>query len=291
MTKKTTFNLVQAALAAAANLFRLSVVMTASVLLAPDAFAVSLYAQDSLGNQLYLVDTDNLGSPQLIGAFSGFGPLGDIAMLATASATELYMVDRADGRLLTVDRTTAAIVSAVTLDVAIPVQPRGLDLSPDGILYAVTVQGSLELRTVNPATGVTTIVAPIGIYGIEAIAFAPDGTLYAAGSPTSRQVSDYLYRINPVTGALTTIARMGIVDIDALAFGTDGFLYGADSDVNAADLYRINPASGALTNLGSTGVYGLNGLAVNLPAVPIPAAAWLFGSALGVMGWMRRKSA
>jgi hypothetical protein len=26
-------------------------------------------------------------------------------------------------------------------------------------------------------------------------------------------------------------------------------------------------------------------------AIPVPAAAWLFGSALGLLGWMRRRAA
>ncbi|MGI9341666.1 MAG: VPLPA-CTERM sorting domain-containing protein [Gammaproteobacteria bacterium] len=30
---------------------------------------------------------------------------------------------------------------------------------------------------------------------------------------------------------------------------------------------------------------------VSLTAVPVPAAVWLFGSALGILGWMRRKTA
>ena len=38
------------------------------------------------------------------------------------------------------------------------------------------------------------------------------------------------------------------------------------------------------------GTYSLTTLgAWSIAVVPIPAAAWLFGSALGVMGWMRRK--
>jgi hypothetical protein len=29
----------------------------------------------------------------------------------------------------------------------------------------------------------------------------------------------------------------------------------------------------------------------NVGVIPIPAAAWLFGSALGLLGWIRRKKA
>ena len=32
-------------------------------------------------------------------------------------------------------------------------------------------------------------------------------------------------------------------------------------------------------------------LSLGFTAVPVPAAVWLFGSALGVLGWMRRKAA
>jgi len=34
-----------------------------------------------------------------------------------------------------------------------------------------------------------------------------------------------------------------------------------------------------------------SGLGPLVPTVPVPAAVWLFGSALGLLGWMRRKTA
>jgi hypothetical protein len=32
------------------------------------------------------------------------------------------------------------------------------------------------------------------------------------------------------------------------------------------------------------------GLVINPVVIPVPAAVWLFGSALGLLGWMRRKA-
>ncbi|MGI9318021.1 MAG: VPLPA-CTERM sorting domain-containing protein [bacterium] len=58
-----------------------------------------------------------------------------------------------------------------------------------------------------------------------------------------------------------------------------------DQTLNFLDVDRVE-----FTSLGSTpNPFGIDELNVNV--VPIPAAVWLFGSALAGLGWMRRKPA
>ncbi len=163
--------------------------------------------------------------------------------------------------------------------------PRGFDLSPDGILYGIFPS---SLRTIDPATGSSTFVANCCTVGFEAIAFSNDGTLYAVGGgPVS------LYTLSRSTGQLTLIGALeGVVDIDALTFA-GGFLYGADprSD-HDADLFRIDPATTGVLNLAKTGVTGLNRLAAAPAVVPLPSDFPLFGTGLGILGflgWRRRR--
>lgn len=51
-------------------------------------------------------------------------------------------------------------------------------------------------------------------------------------------------------------------------------------------IYSTNPVLGTPTSLANPAAFQVN---VELSQVPVPSAVWLFGSALGVMGWLRRK--
>jgi hypothetical protein len=51
---------------------------------------------------------------------------------------------------------------------------------------------------------------------------------------------------------------------------------------------------GAIFSIGNglpLGVPNTGGEAMKFQVVPVPATAWLFGSALGLLGWARRRAA
>jgi len=217
-------------------------------------------------NKLFSVSTPP-GNPALIGTVN----VGtDLYELVAASPTRLYTFDRAGNTLITVDRFNAQVLGTVQLDQDVFSTRRGFDLSPAGVLYGLLP--GMQLRTIDPLTGNTTFIANVtGAARVEAMAFAPDGTLYAAGSADDNATSESLYRLSTTTGELTYIGLMAVPDLDALTFGADGFLYGTDSEAGlTTHLFRIDPTTAAVDDLGDTGVIGANGIvAISQPTVRI----------------------
>lgn len=249
-----------------------------------NANAVQLYLLNQFDANLYTTDTSSVSSSALLGSVS----IGtDVVELVTVSGNTLYTVDRDSEKLITISATDASVLASVTLDQDITGHPRGYDLSPiDGLLYGVLP--TMGLRTIDPVTGSTSLVTALtGANSIEAIAFAPDGTLYASAGP-SNTVGTHLYTVNTTTGVMSLIGSMGI-EIDTLTYASDGYLYGAQSGPGRTDLYRIDPSDGSRISLGDTGVDSIVGIT---SAVPIPAAVWLFSTGLlGLIGVARRTTA
>ncbi len=219
----------------------------------PDLYALS--ARDHTLHGLRLDGAITRSTP--IGRIAPVGDRADLAMLTSAGDGLAFTIDRRANVLHTLRLTDAAVVASVRLDMDVWVTRRGLARAPDGRLFALLP--GMELRTIDPATGATAIIGPIsGATMIEALAFSPDGELFALGGAGTK-FSNALYRVDTLTAEATHLADLHVPDADALAY-LDGSLYAADSDGSDAQLWRIDPATGTLVSLGPTGIATLNGL-------------------------------
>jgi hypothetical protein len=128
---------------------------------------------------------------------------------------------------------------------------RGLAFSPEGTLFAIagTADVARPIHTIDPQTGVATLVGSTGLKGVCALAFSPDGTLYGWDiGDVNLAGAVGLVTLDPLTG-LATDVNPAVGDgnelIMSLGFGPDGTLYGA-----AESLFRVDMGTGELTLVG-----------------------------------------
>ena len=199
---------------------------------------------------------------ELLGEIEAQVPYGNLTSMATLDATHIVMTDRDNDALVTIDVTIPAAVSSVPMDQDYGVIRRGFDITPDGVYYGVFCpdqppDGIMKLRTIDPGTGVTTLIAEItGVGRAESIAVALDRTIYACGHPDNGP-SAYLYTIDVQTGAASMIAPLlDAYDVDGLTLAPDGYLYGSDTTTDGLgdDLYRIDPNDGSVTVFANLGI-------------------------------------
>jgi hypothetical protein len=142
-----------------------------------------------------------------------------------------------------------------------------LALSPDGTLYSMCGTlffGDQQLATIDQNTGLADLFGmPVPGLSVMAMAFGPNGTLYAVGGcnpdpftfeciPGSANYNS-LYKVDPSTGAFTLIGPTGAPQLFMdLAFDRKGKMLGVTTTVNPsgtpAILYRIDPTTGQATN-------------------------------------------
>ena len=156
-----------------------------------------------------------------------------------------------------------------------------LALSRSGTLYSMcgALFGDQQLATVDRKTGQATLFGvKVPGLAVMAMAFAPDGVLYAIGDCNPDPNAHFectagsdpnfnsLYRVNKATGAFTRVGGTGAAQFFMdLAFDRDGKLFGVTTTLNPstvpAILYRINLATGKATKtvnlVGSNYVMGL----------------------------------
>jgi hypothetical protein len=158
-----------------------------------------------------------------------------------------------------VDESDPSTFEQILASVEIRVQSTGAAIGLTGIafnpmtdtLYGVTVNSTAAgntlartLVTIDPLTGLATVIGSLGSNPIADITFAPDGTLYGfqAQNPFS------LVRINLATAATSLVGNSGLAFTvgGGLALSPSGTLYlsgtGADGTLDT-----LNPTTGART--------------------------------------------
>ncbi len=237
-----------------------------------------------------------------------------IGPFSYASASQLW-VDDASGNIFTVDSSTGASTLKGNAGVVLT----DIAFAPNGSLYGVSFS---NLYSINKNTGAATNIGSLGFNDVNALTFSSAGKLYGAGNG-----SGTFYEINTGTGAAAALFNTGTSSGGDLAFLGNSLYY----TNSTGSLFSINVGAGSTTPIGSLGVANVFGLAAdngilfgtagrNIYAintttgaagsplstytsslaiangataapVPLPAAIWLFGSALvGLIGFNRRNS-
>ena len=143
--------------------------------------------------------------------------------------------------------------------------------SPDGLssAFTITFDNGFDFDTPDFSGGWT-----VSDTSITHLAFKADGFYILAdiGGNTSgtwsTNIDDWLPDYLGVT------CPVGICSVERL------YTAGLGTEASPADFLDVN-GTGGVPLLSSVNAYNV---------VPIPAALWLFGSGLGLLGWMRRKS-
>jgi hypothetical protein len=185
---------------------------------------------------------------------------------------EMWAIEVTGGKITTTD-----IGPIKTGCATLAMSPSGTPLSMCGMLF-----GTQQLTSFDTKTGLATLFGvPVPGLAIMAMAFGPDGTLYAVGgcypngnpndlntdcAPGSNRNYNSLYTVNVVTGEVTLVGPTGAPEYFMdLAFDRHGKLWGVTSCLNPcyapAVLYRINSETGAASKIvnlvGSNTLMGL----------------------------------
>jgi hypothetical protein len=164
---------------------------------------------------------------------------------AVAHAVPVMHVDDAAGNLGTVDVATGNATVIGNMGVVMT----DIAFSPTGQLFGLSFTG---FYSINPTTAAATFIGNHSVPGGNALVFAADGTLYAAGFQSTS-----LFTINPATGAGTSLGNISATSGGDLAFnGGNLFLATGNSQLLRVDL--ANVANSAVVGpFGVSSVFGL----------------------------------
>ncbi len=180
-----------------------------------------------------------------------FGILGIVFSLSLLNTTEpakaspILFINDSAGRLATVD----VADGTATLIGSMGVVMTDIAFDPSGNLFGLDFT---NLYTINSTTAAVSLIGAHGVDEGNALVFATDGTLFAAGAGTTS-----LFTLSPGTGASTAIADIGFASAGDLAFiNGDFFLSSLQDQLIRIDLGSPTTAS-VIGSFGFSNVFGL----------------------------------
>jgi hypothetical protein len=267
-------------------------------ILASGASASTLYAVDYPASaNLYAVNQAT-GALSTVGAV-GFDNIGD---LTSDQVSTLWGIQITTDSLVSIDPVTGvgtlgpAITGTATPPTGGPAFPI-VSLAYDPLtatLYGNTSvpyggETADELYSINTTTGAATAVGLIGDDSVYALAFDQSGDLFGVDGTCD------LVGISTASGAGTVIGSTGLAPnggcgaYDIASDPTSGMMYLADGF--SSSLYTVDLTSGAASLVGPYGGTSPNvvGLAFLGTAAPEPGTFLLFGTAIGLVAFGKRK--
>ncbi len=262
----------------------------------------------STNNQIGVFDSANVAAAAFVnisGLNSGESLIGidlrpsNNTIYGISTSNNVYTVNASSGAATFVTALNTSIINA-SLGYGFDFNPMA-DFAGNASLRLVSSAGNNYAVNVN--TGVVGNLAGANIgTGFSAVAYTGSTP---AGAPTSTPT---LYYINGATDTLNVNAAAGafnapniqvvgglnanIAAVNGFEIFADGsaFLAATVGDGNGQTrLFDVDLVTGKASQIGQFG-RGVIGLAAAPSAVPVPAAAWLFGSALIGFASFRRKS-
>jgi len=248
---------------------RVFFLLCVGVLMFAGAASAQLYGLSN-GIDLFTIDITT-GAGTLVGTMTDPGGTGSITEMEYDEVSGRAFAQASDGAFygFEFDITTATVIGG---SIANSGAYNGLEVI-GGMWYGTVIFGSAgpsELRTIDPFTGVSTLIGLTGIGPVSGLAYdQATATMYGVeGGPGGGG----LYTINMSTGAATLIGPTGI-GAGAIEFGPDGQLYAGGNNNDGGNFYSIDTTTGQATLIGATGfpsVHGM-GLVPLLVAAPIPS--------------------
>lgn len=174
-----------------------------------------------------------------------------LSALAAAPAHAVMLGSDQFGNLFSVNLTTGA-GALIGTELNFPLSTEIEYDTGTGTLYSEETNGSVNLHTINPATGLSTGFVTHGCCALTGMEFV-GSTLYVTNIMAGGGSPSTLETINTTTGVLTPIGPTGVLNVTGLAYdAAAGIMYGvAGGGTGPNDLVSINLATGLATFIGT----------------------------------------